>query len=39
MIQWETVFENIVGNKENAGHQHFLHFPQSFLPLYTQCVH
>ena len=22
--------ENIVGKGENAGHQHFLHFPQCF---------
>ena len=22
--------ENIVGKKENAGYQHFLHFPQGF---------
>ena len=26
----ETPFENIVGNGENAGNQHFLHFPQCF---------
>ena len=25
-------FENIVGKGENAGHQHFLLFPQCFLP-------
>ena len=24
--------ENIVGNGENAGYQHFLHFPRCFLP-------
>ena len=26
-------FENIVGNAENAGYQHFLHFPKCFLPI------
>ena len=25
-------FENIVGKGENAGNQHFLLFPQCFLP-------
>ena len=25
--------ENIVGKRENAGYQHFLLFPQLFLPL------
>ena len=25
--------ENIVGKRENAGYQYYLHFPQSFLPL------
>ena len=25
-------FENIVGKRENAGNQHFLLFPQCFLP-------
>ena len=25
-------FENIVGKEENAGNQHFLLFPQRFLP-------
>ena len=27
----EKAFENIVGKGENAGNQHFLLFPQSFL--------
>ena len=27
----EKAFENNVGNGENAGYQHFLHFPQCFL--------
>ena len=25
-------FENIMGKRENAGNQHFLLFPQCFLP-------
>ena len=25
-------FENMVGNEENAGNQHFLPFPPYFLP-------
>ena len=29
-------FENIVGKGENAGHQHFLLFPQCFLPYQRQ---
>ena len=29
-------FENIVGKGENAGYQHFLLFPQYFLPLPIQ---
>ena len=29
-------FENIVGTEENAGNQHFLHFPQCFLPFPKQ---
>ena len=29
-------FENIVGKGENAGNQHFLLFPQCFLPLKKQ---
>ena len=28
----KEAFENIVGRGENAGHQHFLLFPQCFLP-------
>ena len=27
-----NAFENIVGKRENAGKQHFLFFPQCFLP-------
>ena len=27
----EENIENIMGNGENAGHQHFLHFPQCFV--------
>ena len=29
-------FENIVGKGENAGNQHFLLFPQCFLPFPKQ---
>ena len=29
-------FENIVGKGENAGNQHFLLFPQCFLPTERQ---
>ena len=29
-------FENIVGKGENAGNQHFLLFPQCFLPFLKQ---
>ena len=29
-------FENIVGKGENAGNQHFLLFPQCFLPFTKQ---
>ena len=29
-------FENIVGKGENAGYQHFLLFPQCFLPSHAQ---
>ena len=29
---WKEGFENIVGKGENAGDQHFLLFPQCFLP-------
>ena len=28
----KTAFDNIVGKKENVAHQHFLAFPQWFLP-------
>ena len=28
----KKAFENIVGKEENAGNQHFLLFPQCFLP-------
>ena len=28
----KKLFENIVGKGENAGYQHFLLFPQCFLP-------
>ena len=28
----QRAFENIVGKGENAGNQHFLLSPQSFLP-------
>ena len=28
----KATFENIVGKGENAGYQHFLLFPQCFLP-------
>ena len=31
ILEW-TVSENIVGKEENAGNQHFLLFPQCFLP-------
>ena len=31
-------FENIVGKEENAGIQHFLCFPQCFLPFYDKAV-
>ena len=29
-------FENIVDKEENAGNQHFPHFPQCFLPFPEQ---
>ena len=29
---YKKPFENIVGKEENAGNQHFLLFPQRFLP-------
>ena len=28
----KEAFENVVGKGENAGNQHFLPFPQCFLP-------
>ena len=31
-------FENIVGKGENAGDQHFLLFPQCFLPFTKQIL-
>ena len=31
MTQEKKPFENIVGKGENAGHQHFLLFPQCFI--------
>ena len=34
--QTEKPFENIVGKGENAGKQHFLLFPQCFLPFTKQ---
>ena len=30
--------ENIVGKGENAGNQHFLLFPQCFLPLIHKTI-
>ena len=32
MLKPESAAENTVGNEENAGNQHFLLFPQCFLP-------
>ena len=34
----KTPFENIVGKVENAGNQHFLLFPQCFLPFQRTCI-
>ena len=34
----ETPVENIVGKGENAGYQHFLLFPQCFLPYQTEIA-
>ena len=34
----KKTFENIVGKRESAGNQHFLLFPQSFLPLSKQFL-
>ena len=36
MAPTEKPFENIEGKGENAGNQHFLLFPQCFLPLLKQ---
>ena len=32
----KETFENILGKGENAGNQHFLHFPKCFQPYPTQ---
>ena len=37
-IQGKNPFENIAGKGENAGHQHFLLFPQCFLPFPIQIT-
>ena len=34
----KKAFENIVGKGENAGNQHFLIFPQYFLPFSKQVL-
>ena len=34
----EKTFKNIVGKEENAGKQHFLLFPQCFLPAQREIV-
>ena len=31
-------FEKIVGKGENAGNQHFLHFPPCFVPIPKQIL-
>ena len=36
MTHRKKPFENIVGKGENAGYQHFLLFPQCFLPFLEQ---
>ena len=36
LMTLKTFFENIVGKGENAGDQHFLFFPQCFLPSQRQ---
>ena len=38
MTQRKKAFENIVRKGENAGNQHFLLFPQCFLPYHRQIV-
>ena len=35
----KKTFEKIVGKGENAGNQHFLLFPQSFLPVRDKNHH
>ena len=35
-LQKKKPFENIMGKGENAGNQHFLPFPQCFLPYQRQ---
>ena len=35
MISVFDRIENIVGKGENAGYQHFLHFPQCFQKLFS----
>ena len=37
--QRKKPFENIVGNEENAGNQHFLRFQQCFLYSQKQISH
>ena len=32
LVSYIVYFENIEGKGENAGYQHFLLFPQCFLP-------
>ena len=34
----EEVFSNIVRKGENAGNQHFLRFPHSFLPYQSKIA-
>ena len=38
MMLKKRAFENIVGKGENAGNQHFLLFPQCFLPYQIQIL-
>ena len=35
-LTFTNPFENIVGKRENTGNQHFLLFPQCFLPYQRQ---
>ena len=37
-IMESSSFESIMGKGENAGNQHFLLFPQCFLPFPTQIT-